>query len=102
MSVSTKAFSPLGNWLQPSAAAWDGFARMSHSRNGVIAVVRNQSNASTANVQLPLMPAGEFKVPSMITNKDLGAFAKDDWIRGVQVSFAESQSVEILEVTSLK
>ena len=52
---------------------------------GVIAVFRNQSNVSAANVQLPLMPAGSFKVHSVVTNKDLGTFTKDDWARGVPV-----------------
>ena len=35
---------------------------------------------------------------SVVTNKDLGMFTKDDWMRGVPVHFAGSQVVEILEV----
>jgi hypothetical protein len=80
---------------------WDGFARLSHTGNGVIAVFRNQSNTSTASIQLPLMPAGSFKVHSVVTNKDLGTFTKDDWAHGVPVGFSGSQSVEILEVSSV-
>jgi alpha-galactosidase len=96
-----ESFWALGNWRQPSAAEWDGFARLSHTGSGVIAVFRNQSNTSTANVQLPLMPAGSFKVHSVVTNKDLGTFTKDDWAHGVPVGFSGSQSVEILEVSSV-
>lgn len=96
-----ESFFPLGNWRQPSAAEWDGFARLSRTGAGVIAVFRNQSNVSAANVQLPLMPAGSFKVHSVVTNKDLGTFTKDDWARGVPVTFSGSQSVEILEVSSI-
>jgi alpha-galactosidase len=96
-----QSFFPLGNWRQPSSAEWDGFARVSRSGDGVIAIFRNKSNAPAANIQLPLMPAGKFRVHSVITNKDLGAFTKDDWIRGVQVGFLGPQSVEILEVSSM-
>ncbi len=95
----SESFWPLGNWRQPSAADWDGFARLSHTGSGVIAVFRNQSNTSTAAIQLPLMPAGSFKLHSVVTNKDLGTFSKDDWARGVPVGFSGSQSVEILEVS---
>jgi alpha-galactosidase len=97
----SESFWALGNWRQPSAAEWDGFARLSHTGSGVIAVFRNQSNSSVANIQLPLMPAGSFKVHSVVTNKDLGTFTKDDWVRGVPVGFSGSQSVEILEVSSV-
>jgi alpha-galactosidase len=95
-----ESFFPLGNWRQPSAASWDGFARLSHSGDGVIAVFRNQSDAAVANIQLPLMPAGRYKVHSVVTNKELGLFTKDDWTHGIPVGFAGSQSVEILEVSS--
>jgi hypothetical protein len=97
----SESFWPMGNWRQPSAADWDGFARLSHTGSGVIAVFRNQSNTSAANIQLPLMPEGSFKVHSVVTNKDLGTFTKDEWARGVPVGFSGSQSVEILEVSSV-
>jgi alpha-galactosidase len=97
-----QSFFPLGNWRQPSSASWDGFARLSRSGEGVITVFRNKSDASEANVQLPLIPEGKFAVHSVVSNKDLGAFTKADWIRGVPVQFSGSQTVEILEVTALK
>jgi alpha-galactosidase len=97
-----QSFFPLGNWRQPSSAEWDGFARLSRSGDGVIAIFRNKSNASAANVQLPLMPEGKFRLHSVVTNKDLGEFTKDDWTRGMQVAFSGSETVEILEVSSVK
>jgi alpha-galactosidase len=98
----SESFFPLGSWLQPSSVAWDGFARLEHSGNGVIAVFRNQSKMTTVQVQLPLMPAGKFKVHSVITNEDIGVFTKADWIRGVPITFSNSEPVEVLQVTSTK
>jgi alpha-galactosidase len=97
-----KSFFPLGNWRQPSSASWDGFARMSRSGDGVITVFRNKSDAPAATIQLPLIPEGKFAVRSVVNNKDLGAFTKEDWIRGVPVQFSGSQTVEILEVRAVK
>lgn len=96
----SESFFPLGNWMQPSAAAWDGFARLEHSGNGVIVVFRNQSKTTAVEVQLPLMPEGKFKVHSVMTNKDLGVFTKADWMHGVAVSFSNTEPVEILEVSA--
>jgi alpha-galactosidase len=96
-----ESFFPLGSWRQPNAAEWDGFARLSPAGAGVIAIFRNKSNTSAANLQLPLLPAGTFKVHSVVTNRDLGVFTKNDWIRGVQIRFSDSQPVEILEVNPI-
>ena len=98
----SESFFPLGNWMQPSAAKWDGFARLAHSGNGVIAVFRNKSSDASALVQLPLIPAGKFRVRSVISGKDLGVFSQVDWKRGVEVEFAGSEAVEILEVSVVK
>jgi len=95
-----ESFFPLGNWRQPSAASWDGFARLSHSGDGVIAIFRNKSGAAAVEIQLALLPAGRFRVHSVVSNTDLGVFTKDDWTRGVPVRFSADQSVEILEVRS--
>jgi alpha-galactosidase len=93
-----ESFFPLGSWRQPSAATWDGFARLSHSGSGVIAVFRNQSNVAEAKLALPLIPAGSYRVHSVVSNKDLGVFSQEDWVHGVPVTFETDQTVEILEV----
>jgi alpha-galactosidase len=97
----SESFFPLGSWLQPSAATWDGFARLARSGEGVIALFRNHSNSSEVNVQLPLIPEGKFKLHSVISNQDLGVFTKTDWVRGVPVSFQGSGSVEVLAVSAV-
>ena len=98
----SEGFFPLGSWLQPAASSWDGFARLEHRGNGVIAIFLNKSNATMVDVQLPLMPEGKFKVYSVIKQRDLGTFSKSDWTRGVQVQFSSSESVEILQITAIE
>ncbi len=98
----SESFFPLGNWMQPSATTWDGFARLEHTGNGVIVVFHNKSKITKAEVQLPLMPEGKFKVHSVITNKDIGVFTKADWARGVPINFSDAEPVEILEVSAAK
>ena len=56
----SESFFPLGSFEQVSAAAWDGFARFGRAGNGVIVLFRNKSNAAHAQVQLPLLPAGQY------------------------------------------
>lgn len=98
----SESFFPLGNWMQPSAATWDGFARMEHSGSGVIVVFRNKSKLESVSVQLPLMPEGKFTVHSVVTGEDLGSFTKSDWVGGIPVKFSNSEPVEILRVTAAK
>jgi alpha-galactosidase len=97
-----ESFFPLGSWRQPSPAEWDGFARMSRTGHGVIAVFRNQSNALMATIQLPLIPSGNFKLHSIIQDKDVGVFSKAEWQRGVPIKFSSSQRVEILEISPIE
>ena len=97
-----ESFFPLGNWMQPSSASWDGFARLEHTGNGIIVLFRNKSNVPAVNVRLPLMPSGRFKVYSMTARKDTGIFTQSDWAASVSVNFSGSEPVEILEVTPIK
>ena len=97
----SESFFPLGSWLQTTPAAWDGFARMAHSGDGVIALFRNESNAAEAVVQLPLMPEGKFTLRSVISGSTLWTVTKADWARGVAVQIAQDQRVEVIEVTAV-
>jgi alpha-galactosidase len=97
----SESFFPLGSWLQPSPTAWDGFARLARSGNGVLAVFRNKSADSSATVQLPLIPAGKYKLHSVITGADLGVFEHSDFVRGISVKFADSVGVDVFEVSAV-
>ncbi len=39
------------------------------------------------HVRLPLMPAGSYKLQSIVTGKELGVFAHADWVRGIPIGF---------------
>jgi alpha-galactosidase len=97
----SESFFPLGSWLQTSADKWDGFARLARSGDGMMAIFRNKSQATMANVQLPLIPPGRFQVRSIITGKDLGVFTRADWVRGVPIEFATPASVDVFEISSV-
>jgi alpha-galactosidase len=95
----SESFFPLGSWLQTTSTRWDGFARLAHSGNGVIVLFRNKSEVAQASVQIPVMPEGKFKMRSVISSKDLGAFTQAEFRRGIPVAF--SAPVEVLEVSAI-
>jgi hypothetical protein len=45
------------------------------------------------------MPAGKYRLRSIITGKDLGVFGNPDWVRGIPIKFPDSEPVDVLEVT---
>ena len=98
----SESFFPLGSYQQTSAAAWDGFARFDRTGHGIIALFRNKSNTPHAQVQLPLLPAGQYTVRSIITGKQQGPISTADWAAGIQIPFPDNEPVEILEVTSTR
>ena len=95
----SESFFPLGSWLQPSPAAWDGFARIEKSGRGVAALFRNKSVDAAAAVRLPLMPEGRYTARSMITEKEIGVFSASDLARGVDFPFPGREPVEVLELS---
>jgi alpha-galactosidase len=96
----SESFFPLGSWRQVSPSAWDGFARLARSGDGVIVLFRNKSGTTQApaqaTVELPLLPEGNYKVRSVITGKDIGVYDRAAWTRGVAFSFPGP--VEVLEL----
>ncbi len=97
----SESFFPLGSWLQPTPMEWDGYARLAHSGDGVIAVFRNKSQGTDVKIQLPLMPEGRFRLHSINSGKDLGVFGKADWDRGVPVRFSGPDTADVFEVIAV-
>jgi alpha-galactosidase len=93
-----QGFFPLGSWLQPQAAAWDGFARLSQSGNGMLALFKNDSGVERITVKLPAFPDGLFNVRSVMENREIGAFTAEQFRRGIEVPLSPEYRVAILEI----
>jgi len=63
--------------MQPNAAAWDGFARLSRDSDGMIVLFRNQSSAEDAEIRLPVPAGVEYQAQSVITSRRLGTISSD-------------------------
>ncbi|HXJ96688.1 MAG TPA: alpha-galactosidase [Terriglobia bacterium] len=91
-------FFPLGNWQQPGAATWDGFARLSREGEGLIALFKNESRVSEVLVKLPTFPEGTFRVRSVMNGRALGTRGGEDFRQGIRVELPRDRKVEILEI----
>jgi len=92
----SESFFPLGSWRQTSPTAWDGFARLAKSGEGLVALFQNESGEAEARIQLSLIPEGRYRTRSAMTGKDLGTFDRAEWKKGVAIAFPGQ--VEILEL----
>jgi len=93
-----QGFFPLGNWAQPAAATWDGFARLSRHGEGLIALFKNESRPDQAEIKLPVFPDGTYRVRSVMTGKSIGNFTGEQLRNGIQVQLPAEFRVELLEV----
>ena len=96
----SESFFPLGHWQQTTPAAWDGFARLARSGSGVICLFRNNAESAEALVQIPELPEVRYTLRSILSGKEIGAFTRSDWQRGVRITFAETSPAEVIEITS--
>ncbi len=93
-----EGFFPLGNYNQPGAATWDGFARLSRQGEGMIALFKNESHLDQAKVVLPVFPDGTFRVRSAMTGRVLGNYTEEQFRQGIQVQLPPNYKVELLEI----
>ena len=98
----SESFFPLGSWPQTTPSQWDGFARFARSGDGVIALFKNKSGAAEAKVELTLLPAGNYKLRSVISGKELGVVSQAEFGRGRAFRFPESRLVEVIVVTMVR
>ncbi|HZQ54913.1 MAG TPA: alpha-galactosidase [Bryobacteraceae bacterium] len=89
------SFFPLGSWMQPNAASWDGFARLSRDAGGIIVLFKNQSRAESADVRLPAVPGVAYQAKSVIAHQAPGRI---DLTRGWNVRFPSDHPVEIIQL----
>jgi alpha-galactosidase len=91
-----QSFFPLGAWMQPNAAQWDGYARLSHSGEGILVLFRNGSSDREATVSIPMFGTARCSLTSVMTGTHLGTLSAEDLTTGVTLALAED--VEIIEV----
>ena len=92
------SFFPLGNWMQPNSAAWDGFARLSRESGGMIVLFKNRSAAVPIDVRLPAPPGAVYHAKSIVTGRDLGSVNTAGLTRGWTVNFPVGHLIEIIEL----
>lgn len=97
-----EGFFPLGNYQQPGAATWDGFARLSRQGEGMIVLFKNESQQDEVNLLLPVFPDGTFSLRSAINGSVLGTYTGKRLRQGIQIHFSPDHKVEILEIRTSK
>lgn len=93
-----EGFFPLGDWSQPGAQNWDGFARLSRRGEGMIALFKNESHLSEVEMALPVFPDGRFHLRSVITGQGLGTYTGEQFRHGVKIPLPPTYKAEILEI----
>lgn len=93
-----ESFFPLGSWLQPSAAEFDGFVRISRRGEGILVLFRNESKQDKFKVAAPVYPDGTFKVRSVITGDKRGSFSGAEMRKGIEIQVPAGHHVEVLEI----
>ena len=93
-----ESFFPLGNWLQPNAVSWDGFARVSRRGEGLIVVFKNETDLGEVKVQIPTYPGGQYAVRSVIAGDSIGTIRGEEFQQGISVPLPSQYKVQILEI----
>ena len=96
------SFFPLGNWQEPGARTWDGFARLSRDSDGIIVLFRNASDADSAQIRVTAPPNAEYAARSIISGADLGPITAAQLMQSLTVHFSPGHSVEIIELRRKK
>lgn len=92
------SFFPLGNWKMPGETTWDGFARLSRTAGGVVALFKNESKTASVNIQVAAPPDARYRVRSLITGASAGEVSSSELSRGWKVTLPADHRVEVLEL----
>jgi alpha-galactosidase len=95
-----ESFFPLGAWMHPNAAQWDGYARLSHAGEGMVVLFRNDCGDSEVSVSIPVFGTDRVSLRSVMTGTDLGSVRAEDLSNGVTLALLED--VEIIEVRRIR
>lgn len=92
------SFFPLGSWSAPGETTWDGFARLSRTAGGLVALFKNESNTASVHIQIAASPGARYKVRSLITGTTAGEVNSSELSRGWKVALPAQHQVEVLEL----
>ncbi len=95
-----ESFFPLGAWMHPNAAQWDGYARLSHAGEGIVVLFRNASRDSEVSVSIPMFGTDRCSLRSEMTGTHLGTVSAEDLRTGVTLALVDD--VEISSNPGLK
>lgn len=93
-----EGFFPLGSWQQPNFDAWDGYARLSHSGEGIIVLFQNQSTDRVARFSIPAYPGGDFTLQPIVSKQGQRKANAQQLRSGIELPFASGHRVEIWQV----
>jgi alpha-galactosidase len=94
------SFFPLGASMQPNAAQWDGFARLSRDGEGVLVVFKNGSHESEIEISIPLFSTHTYHLRSVMTGHSLGTVTSAQFRTGLTLPLVEQ--VEIVEIRAVR
>jgi alpha-galactosidase len=92
------SFFPLGTWRQPGTGAWDGFARLSRTSDGIAVLFRNQKDAQQATVRIVAPPDARYEVRSVLDGRALGEVTAQQLDAGWATRFDSEHAVTVLEL----
>jgi alpha-galactosidase len=91
-----ESFFPLGAWMHPNAAQWDGFARLSHKGEGILVLFKNACGDSEISVLIPVFGTDHYSLKSVMTGKDVATVTAETFRNGLRLALVED--VEIIEI----
>ena len=82
--------------MQPNAAQWDGFARLSRTGEGIVVLFKNSDRETEIVITIPLFGDSSYRLSSVMNSKDMGIFTAKQFRDGLQLPLVEK--VDIIEV----
>lgn len=94
----TQGFVPLGDWRQPNAATWDGFARLSREGEGLIILFRNESPVKAIEIKLPAFPDGNYHLRTVSGTHNTRACTGQQLRAGIEIPMPSGHRIGIFEI----
>ena len=94
----TQGFIPLGDWEQPKASSWDGFARLSHEGEGLMILFRNESQVKAIAIKLLAFPDGSYHLRAVNGTHNTRACTGQQFRDGIEIPLPSGHRIDIFEI----